>query len=270
MRPAFGRVPPLPGGPPGGDKRPWLHRGLAVLRPFFEYVRERRCAACHAPYLPPDDAQGAALHACPTCLSKMPLFTSSACPLCGRPWQEPDAPATLCGQCLTDPPPWEALHFYGLYQNLMQTLMLNFKFARNFSLTPLFGALLAHVCAPSMPFDVILPIPRHHTRLMEQGCNHVHELAHHMGKELGIPTAREQLRRTRNTLPQLGLSAKRRQTNPKDSFVAEGVQGLRVLIVDDTMTTGATLRHAAMAVHKAQGASICAAVVARAALLESA
>lgn len=245
-----------------------MAHGLKQLRSM---LRERRCRACHAVHFPlqtvsQENALAGML--CPACVPSLLRFTASSCPLCGLPATEPDAPRAPCGACLTTPPPWDALGFYALYEGPLQHLLLRFKFGQEFSLLPPLGIMLTLAAADLPPYDAVVPVPRHPRRLRDKGFNQSHELARHAAALTGIPLNWNALRRTRLTRPQIRLSAAERRVNPKGSFAAQGVEGLRLLLVDDVMTTGATLRHAAQALLDAGAASARVAVVARAAVNE--
>lgn len=124
--------------------------------------------------------------------------------------------------------------------------------------------MLAEACATLLPVDMLVPMPRHHSRLRERGFNQVQELGRVAAAVHSLPLCPEALQRTRLTAPQAALSAKERRHNPQGSFAACHVQGKHVLLLDDIMTTGSTLRHAAQALHEGGAASVRVAVVGRA------
>lgn len=128
---------------------------------------------------------------------------------------------------------------------------------------PLLGALLYQVYARLPPCQIVLAVPQHPDHLRDRGFNQAHELARSLARVTGLQLASKSLYRTRSTLPQTQLSAQERKDNPKNSFAAQNVAGARVLLVDDTMTTGSTLHHASMALLAGGAASVAVAVVAR-------
>lgn len=201
---------------------------------------------------------------CAACAEGLSPYTGQACPLCGMPPAAPQDICVPCGACLVAPPPWMALHFFGLYKASLKEQLLRFKYGEDLSLIPLLGNMLALASAPLLPVDLLVAMPRHESRLRERGFNQVHELARVAACTHRVPLLPDSLRRTRPTPPQAQLSAKERQHNPQGSFAASGVEGKRVLLVDDIMTTGATLRHAANALLAAGAATVSVAVVARA------
>jgi ComF family protein len=118
----------------------------------------------------------------------------------------------------------------------------------------------------SWDMDYIVPVPLGSKRLQERGYNQVMLLARPLAWELDIPLKRQALRRTRETRSQVGLSKEQRITNVKNAFTAKKqvVNGKRVLLVDDVVTTGATINACAKALKEAGAEKIFATTLARA------
>lgn len=235
----------------------WLRAGIALA--------EKRCPACHAPFSPRTGADCCPeqVLVCPSCAAQLAPYIGARCVLCGLPYEDPASPSVPCGKCLGSPPPWTHLAFYGLYSNLLQSLLLRLKYHEDFSLVPVLGALLcqAYACLP--PCQIVLAVPQHPDHLRERGFNQAHELARVLARATGLQLAPKALCRTRPTLPQTQLGARERRENPKNSFAAHHVAGAHVLLVDDTMTTGSTLHHASLALLAGGAASVSVVVVAR-------
>ena len=233
---------------------------------------ERRCACCGLPFSPlptpvtPPRQSGAEHWLCTDCAAALRPCSYARCSLCGLPFPSlplPSTPPVPCGACLQQAPPWQSLAFYGIYAHELKELLLRFKFGQDFSLLPLLGHMLAQAVGTLPPCDGIIPMPRHRSRLRAYGYNQVHELARVVAAVHALPLCADALHRTRLTPPQARLSAKERQHNPHGSFAASTLSGQHVLLVDDIMTTGATLRHAASALLDAGAASVRVAVLAR-------
>ncbi len=103
--------------------------------------------------------------------------------------------------------------------------------------------------AEPWPVDVIVPVPLHPSRLRERGYNQSGLLAHELARRSGLRVAERVLLRITPTRPQVGLNAEERAENVRDAFRCcdESLRGLQVLLVDDVLTTGATLRACAHA-----------------------
>lgn len=218
---------------------------------------EARCPACYAPFTP-TEADGRDL--CPDCRGRVELRVP-VCPRCGLPLAVPSD--GLCGECLADPPPWERFRAIGLYDGLLRELILRGKFGADSAALALLGRLLARRCRDLDGIEAVVPMPLHPQRLRERGFNQCLEAARPLARLLHVPLAPELLQRRTNNHPQRGLKRAERLTNLKQPFVAlPAVTGRRVLLTDDIMTTGTTLRQAALALCRA-GATVDAAVAAR-------
>ncbi|MGC8786236.1 MAG: ComF family protein [Anaerolineae bacterium] len=103
--------------------------------------------------------------------------------------------------------------------------------------------------AEPWPVDVILPVPLHPQRFRERGYNQSTLLARELARHTALPIAEHSLSRIAPTLPQVGLNAAQRAENVRNAFrcTDDSVSGLSVLLVDDVLTTGATLRACAQA-----------------------
>jgi len=115
--------------------------------------------------------------------------------------------------------------------------------------------------------EVVIPVPMHWTRRAWRGTNSPHTIATCLASRLGIPLATHLLVRSRRTAPQATLSPNKRRANVRGAFRVRAhrdLPGARVLLVDDIMTTGATLNEAAKVLAKAGAGEITVAVLARA------
>ena len=214
---------------------------------------EKRCSLCHVPFSPSSQKNSVPftspdLSLCPSCASLLEPRTSGYCPSCGLPQTMRDAPPSLCGECLCSPPPWEHFRFYGVYANTLKELLLRGKFGADSTLLHLLGKLLAQRCLDLPRPDAIVPMPLHPSRLRERGFNQAQELARPLAELLQVPLRSDLLARCRPTPHQVGLNRQERLNNLKNAFVASpSARGLRLLLIDDTCTTGTTLRQATLA-----------------------
>ena len=115
--------------------------------------------------------------------------------------------------------------------------------------------------------DFIVPVPLHALRLAERGYNQSALLARALATQLGIPLRLTALRRQRATLPQAHLGREQRHDNLRQAFVPTAVEaGSRVLLVDDVITTGSTLRACSDALQQGGGQVVCILTATQAAL----
>ena len=169
-----------------------------------------------------------------------------SCPRCALPLQ---APAPLCGECLQREPSFAAAWAPFRYGHPLDLLEARFKFRGDLAAGRALAQLMierAVAEAPTRP-ALMIPIPLHVSRLRERGYNQTLELARPLAAALGIPLRHDLLVRTRSTPPQTGLDAKARRRNLRGAFALTKSARLpdHVVVFDDVMTTGATLREAA-------------------------
>ncbi len=175
------------------------------------------------------------------------LLAPSVCPACDLP-RRPGT-ARLCSRCRLRLAPLRELrgvHTALAYDETGARLVQRFKFdGRRDALHVLLEPLVERV--RELRVDSIVPVPRHLQRVRELGRDPVYELARALGKRTGMPLRAGVLRRTRPTPPQTGLSPRARRTNVAGSFAAQpgALRGRRTLLLDDVITTGATLAAAA-------------------------
>lgn len=227
-----------------------------------------RCQACGAAM---DGARGATspLGLCADCRTRLLPRLGGYCPLCGEMVSDPAAVPQVCGHCRREPPPWSGLAFFGPYTGLLRDLLTGFKFNSRLGLGRLLQGLALeayelHGFCWERP-QLVIPVPLHVRRLTMRGFNQSLETARLLARELGVPLGAEALRRCRSTRPQVSLPARDRRLNVQGAFAAReaAVLGREVLLVDDIMTTGGTLRECARTLRQAGAAKISVLVVAR-------
>ena len=206
---------------------------------------------------------------CPPCSAFLPGSQRLRCETCARPWNT----SARCATCRLAPPAYEATRAAADYCAPLDRALTSLKFSGQIGLASGLGALLADAWLKSVPavgpMHWIVPVPLSSARLAERGFNQASLIAASMLKSLrgqpGLPALRPSLlTRQRNTLPQSLLTWKARQGNVDHGFVAAPrLDGLCIGVVDDVMTTGATLQAAAVALKSAGAATVVNLVVAR-------
>jgi len=178
---------------------------------------------------------------CPECWAKVIPVTGHRCPHCGGPGDEPDA---MCLTCARTPPPQEGTVVWGEHEGVVRTVVLALKHgARDDLAPPLAVRLAARVDLEpwSARIDVVTSIPSHPWRRLRRGPSAATLLAGELARQLDRPYRRT-LRR-HGLRRQAGLSRSRRLALPVRSFSSRrGVKDQTILLVDDVMTTGTTLR----------------------------
>lgn len=251
----------------------------------FLGLAQARCFHCLRPFTPDAEKISAnsmsppagifdtAASLCPSCRDLLVPYGGPRCPACGLPAPPPPRDCgtsqkayqgSLCGRCLSNPPPWAQAAFYGLYRESLRHALLRLKFDGHLYLAPLLGAFLmeASRCLPGP--DALLAVPQYPDHLRHRGYNQAHELAKALHVQTGLALFPDLLSRTRPGPAQVGLNARSRPENVRHSFAASPeVKGLHLWLVDDVMTTGSTLRAAGLALLKAGARRVDVLVVAR-------
>jgi ComF family protein len=179
-----------------------------------------------------------------------------------------DAGIGLCGNCLQNPVPWNKFYFYGVYAGYLRELLHRIKFCQGLPQAEALGRLLAGKFPSAQSgatpeYHCVLPMPLHKNSLRERGFNQSVFLAGPLAKKLKIPLFRELLVKSVATLPQHGLSRELRLRNVRGVFSVTKAPPPRVLLLDDVLTTGATMRAAALCLLRAGAERVDAVVLAR-------
>ncbi|WP_287496226.1 ComF family protein [Pandoraea sp. CB10b_02] len=182
----------------------------------------------------------------------------------------PSAAGPICGECVGQPPAFDATLALADYVAPLDSLMIRLKYHSALPLAREFGerlgdALLAQPDDPASPrLPLVVPVPLAPSRLAARGFNQAWELARVAARRANLPASAHVLRRARTTASQRRLSREARMRNLRDAFVAsDGVRGRRIILVDDVMTTRATCDAAARALKTAGASHVLAAVALR-------
>ncbi|MBM9887696.1 MULTISPECIES: ComF family protein [Deefgea] len=219
---------------------------------FLNYIAPHQCILCAAP-------SSAAL--CTACYPSLPRWeASNSCPRCGHI----NTQGHLCGACQTAPPAFDRTYAAFLYTEPISSLIQAAKFANRWSLLPPLGAYLAQITPEEQRPNRLIALPLHPARLRERGFNQAVEIARPIAKLHQLPLEIDTLQRIKNTEHQARLNANARWQNMRGAFVYSGnLTGQRVAIIDDVMTSGASLNAAAKALKLAGAIEVQAWVVAR-------
>lgn len=196
---------------------------------------------------------------CGPCDAALPYLGPACCPVCALP--TPDG--VVCGRCLSHPPRLDRTVAVFAYAFPVDALIRALKFNEQLLLAPqLAGRLAQRIEARP---DCIVPMPLHPARLRERGFNQSLELSRRIARQLEIPLLEQACQRVRDTLPQSALPWKERGKNMRKAFACTAdLKGKHVAVVDDVMTSGASINELARVLRQAGASEVSAWVVARA------
>jgi ComF family protein len=188
---------------------------------------------------------------CRECNADLPRLSPPRCPRCAL-----ESPrGELCGRCLAQPPRYDATVAALAYEFPADTLVHALKFRGELALAPLLGKLLMPMIGTGERIDHVVPVPLSLRRLRERGYNQAVELARPLAAAVRAPLELRLCERSRDTPPQIDLPWAERGRNVRGAFTCNrSLVGASVAVVDDVMTTGATLDEVAASL-KAAGAS---------------
>jgi ComF family protein len=197
---------------------------------------------------------------CPACAEDLPALPEH-CPRCALP-----APGgSVCGGCLAAPPHFDATTALWLYEFPCDRLVQALKYRAWLPLAAFFAGRLASRL-PSAA-GLLMPMPLHRNRLAERGFNQALQIARGLAKRSGLALEARAARRIRDTTPQTGLPYEEREKNVRGAFACGlDLSGKRVAVVDDVMTTGATLNELARVLKLAGATRVENLVIARSVL----
>jgi len=194
------------------------------------------------------------------CDADLSHYSAPACPVCALPVPG----GIVCGACLHHPPAFDRTLAAFSYDFPIDRLLHAFKYAGNLALAEVLAGPLARLAEAQPRPDLLLPMPLHPARLRERGFNQSLEIAKPVARWLGIPLDACACRRTRDTPTQAGLKWQERRRNVRGAFACDlDLAGKKVAVLDDVMTTGATLSEISRILKGRGAAEVSAWVVAR-------
>ena len=204
---------------------------------------------------------------CDNCLAATPRVAPPMCTRCGNTLSTDQ---TLCPQCQQHPPKFTQARAWALMEGSVRLAIHKLKYHHDLALADVLAAqLIALVQSLNWPIETVVAVPLGKQRQSERGYNQAALLAFPLALGLGVPWKQGVLQRVRETRSQVGLDAAARRRNVANAFHSlnkKALKGVTVLLVDDVMTTGATLDAAAHALLIGGAKQVYAVTVARAAL----
>ena len=193
-----------------------------------------------------------------------PMSAEFFCTSCRTPFQNafPLDASGRCALCRSGLRGFDAAYSFGAYEGVLRELIHLYKYGRVKTLAWPLSGLLAQALPRDEAFDAAVPVPLYWRRRLQRGFNQAELLARGLSQRTGIPVVTA-LGRLRPTPAQAGLSNSARRQNVSQAFRARGVQGKRILLIDDVMTTGATAASCALALKQAGARRVALLTVAR-------
>lgn len=224
-----------------------------VLRFLVDAILPPSCPSCRVQL-----QEAPAL--CPSCWSKLTVIERPFCDKTATPFTIDPGPGVYAANAYQFPPHWDRARASVLYEDTARTLVHSFKYSDRHEVLPILARAMARAGADILSeCDLIIPIPLHARRLWQRRFNQAALLSQRIAQTCHKPWRNDVLIRRRATPPQVGLSREARARNMAGAFGVRQdyrpfLAGKRVVLVDDVMTTGATL-NASSRVLKAAGAS---------------
>jgi ComF family protein len=205
---------------------------------------------------------------CPKCLNDFKYLKGPFCTMCGKPLPaEKQTFAKTCRLCQKMPPEFDCGFSVCIYDGVLKECIHRFKYQKKTFLKSTFGKMVSGFIKENLKdkiFDCIVPVPLHPARKWERGFNQAELIAMEVRKLLDIPVKTNILKRKRWTQPQVILSKEQRRRNVKNAFYAKNDNRTKnVILLDDVMTTGATLNECAKALKTSNIEYVCAITIAR-------
>src|SRR3984893_3925568 len=234
----------------GACRGAWTHAARLAL----DIALPTLCVACREPV----DREGV----CASCWAKLSFIAPPYCPRLGIPFVYDPGPELLSMEAIANPPAYARARAAGRYDDVARTLVHALKYQDRTDLAPAMGRWMARAGRELLAeADVLVPVPLHWRRAWGRRYNQSGALARVIERQSGGKVTPEALRRVRPTQQQIGLSRVQRASNVQGAFkVADGrsadIQGRRVVLIDDVLTSGATVDACARALLRAKAASV--------------
>jgi ComF family protein len=233
----------------------------AFLRAALDLALPRLCAACREPV----EGQGL----CPRCWSKLSFITRPYCERLGVPFVYDPGPGILSMEAIADPPAYRRARAAVRFDEISRALVHALKYGDRLDLAPMMGRWLGQAGRELLAeADALVPVPLYWRRRWARRFNQSAVLAAAVSAASGVPIAAEALKRVKPTAQQVGLSRSERAANVQGAFRVPpeskaAVVGRRLVLIDDVLTSGATVEGCAKALLRARAASVDVLVFAR-------
>jgi len=233
------------------------------MKHMLDMLYPRNCIGCSV------SAPETFRYICWDCWTDTVHIEPPFCECCGDPVAGAVDHGFICFACADSTPFFERARSASRYDGVVGEALRMLKYEKALWLAPDMAGILKNCLKAEFPdceFDLVVPVPLHHVRRRDRGYNQSAVLARELGRRIGCKTSSGMLRRIRPTTTQTHLTASQRLSNVKNAFQfrkEKCLAGQRVLLVDDVMTTGATVNACAKALKQGGAASVHVLTVAR-------
>ena len=241
----------------GACRGAWTHAARLAL----DIALPTLCVACREPV----DGEGV----CASCWAKLSFIAPPYCPRLGIPFVYDPGPELLSMEAIANPPAYQRARAAVRYDEVARTLVHALKYQDRTDLAPAMGRWMARAGHELLETaDLLVPVPLHWRRAWHRRYNQSGALARVVERQSGVKLKGELLRRVRATEQQVGLSRSQRASNVQGAFGVSAdqrseIQGRRVILIDDVLTSGATVDACARALLRAKAVQVDVLVFAR-------
>jgi ComF family protein len=213
-----------------------------IINAFIDFIWPPKCLICGI------SLENGKMIVCGECEKNIILFSPPFCSHCGKPlFYSGDISERSCALCKEKKDHFDRVFIIGSYESSLKEAVHQFKYSKKIQLREYFSVLINDYIEKNNVLDkvdVIIPVPLFSTKKRERGFNQSELLAKEISKEWDLPLSTENLYRARYTDPQYNLDYIQREKNIKGAFRLKDkniIEGKRVLLIDDIITTGATV-----------------------------
>ena len=225
-----------------------------MIQFILNFLFPNKCIIC--------DSYASQNKVCSECWGNFSFITKPYCSLCSHPFAYDNDLEAICGACIAKSPKYDKAISIFKYDHFSKKIIHKFKYQDQLHILDYLSGLMLNMGREIIQnSDIIIPVAMHKHKLLKRGYNQAALLAMRIASKQNIKYLPQAIIKTENTIPQAGLEKKDRLKNIKSSFkinakFTEEIKGKRILLVDDVITTGATITECCKILKTAKPAKI--------------